>query len=100
MMTTTTSLQRLIDCVREAYPDTEVLIRTNVTGEVQIKNPERETVEMPAHYFVNVFKRNVTLPIVHPDAYLSFKAYGPTLEGTLRTAINLRDPELLLSRGL
>lgn len=93
------SIQRLIDIVQEAYPDTEVLIRTNVQGRITIRDPQRETVIPPARYFVNVFRRNTQLPVDHPGALDAYRAYGPTMEQALVAAITLRDPELLTSRG-
>lgn len=93
------SIQQLIDIVTEAYPKTEVLIRTNIQGTIHISNPPRETVEMPAKYFANVFERDELFPPDHPKHHKAHRAYAPTIERALVLAISLRDPHLLFSRG-
>lgn len=89
--------QRLIDIITEAYPGTEVLLRTNNHGRVFVRDPSTTTIQTPALYFANVFKDD---PDAHiPKPLWSYKAYAPTLEQALILAINLRDPQLLANRG-
>lgn len=67
------SIQRLIDIVQEAYPDTEVLIRTNISGKIVVRNPETETVEMPARYFANLICRSSS---TSPNFYRAYDGAG------------------------
>lgn len=91
------NVQRLIDIITEAYPGTEVLLRTNNHGRVFITDPQTQVVEAPANYFVHIFKDDPNLHI--PKPLWSYKAYAPTMEQALILAINLRDPQLLQSRN-
>lgn len=91
------NIQRLIDIVTQAYPGCEVLIRTNNHGRVFIREPATTTIQTPACYFANVYKDDPDTRI--PKPLWSYKAYAPTVEQALILAINLRDPELLQSRG-
>lgn len=91
------NVQRLIDIITEAYPGTEVLLRTNNHGRVFVRDPATTTIQTPALYFANVFKDDPNLHI--PKPLWSYKAYAPTMEQALILAINLRDPQLLQSRN-
>lgn len=91
------TIQQLIDIVTQAYPGTEVLIRTNNHGRVFVRDPSTTTIQTPASYFANVFKDDPDSKI--PRHLWSYKAYAPTMERALILAINLRDPQLLQSRN-
>ena len=89
---------RLLEIMQQAYPDNEVLIRTNTGGQVRIVDPACETVELPARFFVNVYKHRPASLLDRPGYEFSYKAYAPTAERALVLAIRLRDPDLLGSR--